>query len=81
MRPKHLFIACAVVLVLAFVSFGVGWQGKAGINLSTDLSASNVQFCGAAHGGWAICGVIGLILGIILFIVAVVRLITSAMAR
>ncbi|MGH9432258.1 MAG: hypothetical protein ACRD3T_12025 [Terriglobia bacterium] len=81
MKPKYLFIASAVVFVLAFVVLGVGWQGKAGLNLSTDLSAITVQFCGTAHGGWALGGIVGIIVGVILFIVALIRLIKGAAVR
>jgi hypothetical protein len=81
MKSKFLFIASAAVLLLAFVSLGIGWKGKANVSLASPISSTIVQFCGAAHGWWALGGIAAILVAIILFVAALVKLVARTAVR
>ena len=81
MKSKLLFIASASVFTLGLVSLGVGWKGTASVTLASPLGSSSLQFCGSASGGWALAGISGILLGIVLAVAALVSLIVRSPAQ
>jgi hypothetical protein len=77
MRCKILFLSAAVALLLGFVCLAAKWHGDASVNVGWPGSVNTVKFCGTATGGFALIGFLGLLLGIILFLAAVIDWITK----
>jgi hypothetical protein len=80
MKSKLLFIASGVALLAGFATLAAGWHGTLGISLASPMSGSVFQFCGKATGGWAIGGIAGILMALVLFIAALVSLIARAAA-
>ncbi|HUY12580.1 MAG TPA: hypothetical protein VMX16_02975 [Terriglobia bacterium] len=81
MKFKLLIISSAVSILLGLGALAAGWQGTAGISLALPLAGSSFRFCGKAAGGWAVAGTSGLVLGIVLFAVALISLIARVAAH
>jgi hypothetical protein len=73
MRSKILFLSAAVVLLFGFVCLVAKWHGDASVNVGWPAGVNTVKFCGTATGGFALIGFLGLLLGVILFLVAVIH--------
>ncbi len=80
MKPKLFFLASAAIFALGLVSPGAAWKGTASVTVASPLSSSSLQFCGSASGGWALAGISGVLLGILLSVVALVSLIARRTA-
>jgi hypothetical protein len=72
MRAIQLFILAGVLLVVGIVSIASGWHGNAGVNLGFPISGTSVTFTGSASGASALVGILTIILGVIIFFVAVI---------
>lgn len=81
MKPKRLFIVSAVFFLLGLGSLGAGWNGTASANVAFPVSGSSVQFSGSATGVWAVCGLLGLLLGIVSLVVALISIFTAPAAK
>ncbi|HEV2491751.1 MAG TPA: hypothetical protein VG204_01620 [Terriglobia bacterium] len=81
MKSSLLFLAAAAVFLLGLVSLGIGWKGTASVTVASPLSASSLQFCGSASGGWALAGISGIVLGTLLAAVALVSSIVRRAAQ
>lgn len=81
MKPKLLFLASTATFALGLVSLGVGWKGTASVTVASPLGSSSLQFCGSAGGGWALAGISGVLLGIVLGVVALVSSIARRTAQ
>jgi hypothetical protein len=77
MKSSRLLIVSAVLFLLGFGSLGVGWNGTASVNVAFPVSGCSVHFCGSASGGWALGGLLGLTLGILFLIVALIGMILA----
>jgi hypothetical protein len=76
MRSKILFVSAALVFLFGFVSLAAKWHGDAGVNVGWPASANAVKLCGSATGGFALLGFLGLLVGLILFVVAIISSLT-----
>jgi hypothetical protein len=72
MRAIQLFILAGVLLVAGVVSIASGWHGNAGVNLGMPVTATSVSFSGSANGASALVGILTIIPGVIIFIIAVI---------
>jgi hypothetical protein len=72
MKAKVLFLLSGLFLVLGLACIIGNWHGTAGASLALPLSGSSVQLSGSATGGWAVLGLSGLVMGILLFVVALI---------
>ena len=77
MNPKHWFIVAAFSFLLGFISLGLGWHGNASVNVAYPIAGTSVQFCGSASGGFALMGILGLLLGMLALLVAFIGMILT----
>lgn len=77
MKAKRLLILAAVLFLLGFVSVCSGWHGNAGVNVAYPIAGTSVQFCGSASGGFALAGILGMFFGIVVLLVALIRMAVS----
>jgi len=77
MKSSRLFIGSAVLFLLGLGSLRIGWNGSAGVNVAFPVRGCSVHFCGSASGGWALGGLLGLTLGILFLIVALISVLLS----
>ena len=73
MRSSRLFLTSGLLLVIGLTSLWSKWDGSAGINAGYPVSAWAVSFSGSVHGWPAMIGVLVLLAGIVVFLVAIVR--------
>ena len=73
MRARNLFIAAAVLLVAGLFSLWCKWNGSAGINAGFPIDQWVVSFNGSVHGWPAMIGVLGLLAGLLLLVVGLIR--------
>jgi len=73
MRPRKLFLASAILLIIGLASLWIKWNGSAGINASTAVQEWAVTFNGSVHGWPAMIGVVSVIAALITFLVALIR--------
>jgi hypothetical protein len=81
MKPKHAFIVAAFFFLLGFISLGLGWHGNASVNVAYPIAGTSVQFCGSASSGFALTGILGLVLGVLALLVALVGMILSRASK
>lgn len=74
MKSKNVLIAAAFFFLLGFVSLWWGWHGNASVNVAYPLAGTSVQFCGSASGGFALTGILGLLLGILALLVTIISM-------
>lgn len=77
MKSKHVLIVAAFFFLLGFVSLWLGWHGNASVNVAYPIAGTSVQFCGSATSGFALIGILGLLLGILALLVALIRMILT----
>jgi hypothetical protein len=77
MKSKHALIVTVFFFLLGFVSLGLGWHGNASINMAYPIAGTSVQFCGSASSGFALIGILGLLLGILALLVALIGMILT----
>lgn len=81
MKPKIL-LSCA--LIAFFLGLGLliaGWNGTASVNLAWPISSSLVKLSGSAAGWRPMAGIAGLLLAIVLFLWALISLVTRPLRR
>jgi hypothetical protein len=74
MRSRKLFLTSAVLFVIGLGSLWSKWNGSAGINAGDSLNAWSVSFNGSVQGLPAMIGVVALFLGIVTFLIALIRM-------
>jgi hypothetical protein len=73
MHARKLFLTSAVLLLIGLISLWSKWNGSAGINAGDSVSAWAVTFNGSVHGWPAMIGVISVLGGVLLLLVAIIR--------
>jgi len=73
MRTRRLFVASAAFLLIGMVSLWSKWNGNAGINAGYPIHQWSVTFNGSVHGWPAMIGVVTVLAGIIIFLLALIR--------
>jgi len=74
MKYKYLFLASPTMIMLSIVLVLAGFHGDAGVTAGSSLASNTVRLCGAATGGWAIAALLCVLIGIVLFLVGLVRM-------
>lgn len=72
MKSKRLLIAGVVFFLMGLGSLWLGWNGSAGVNVSYPIAGTSVQLSGSAKGASALLGLMGLIFGMVVLLVAIV---------
>jgi hypothetical protein len=72
MKYKYLFLAAPTLILLAIVLVLAGFRGDANVTAGSSLASNTVRLCGAATGGWAIAALASVLLGIVVFILALI---------
>ena len=73
MRSRRLFLAAALFLVAGFATLWSKWNGSAGINAGYPMDQWVVSFNGSVHGWPAMIGMVCLLAGLILLVIALIR--------
>ena len=73
MSTRKLFVASAIFLLVGLVSLWSKWNGNAGVTAGDTISAWSVTFNGSVHGWPAMIGVLAVLLGVVLFLIALLQ--------
>ncbi|HVP54073.1 MAG TPA: hypothetical protein VMU45_03685 [Candidatus Eisenbacteria bacterium] len=74
MHSRNLFLVSAASLVVGLVSLWSKWNGTAGVNAGFPVSAWAVSLSGSVNGWPALIGVVAIFAALVLFAVALIRL-------
>jgi len=77
MRSRKLFLISAVLLIVGLGSLWSKWNGSAGFNAGDSISAWSVTFNGSVHGWPALIGIVGLVAGLVLLVIALIRAVSK----
>jgi hypothetical protein len=76
-RLNRLFIITAVLLVIGIATIMWDFHGSAGFNLGSPLSVTSMNLSISATGGRVLVGLVGVILGAILFAITLIAAIVK----
>jgi hypothetical protein len=74
MKYKYLFLASPSLILLSIVLVLAGFHGEANVTAGSSLASNMVRLCGAASGVWAIAALMSALLGIALFLLALISI-------
>lgn len=73
MKIKTLTAVAGFVFLLGVAFLGASWNGNASLNFGWPASSNSVQFCGSASGLSALAGVVGIVAGVVLIAISMIR--------
>ena len=73
MKAQKLFLVAAAFLVVGLTSLWSKWNGSAGINAGFPMDQWVVSFNGSVHGWPAMIGILCLFVGLVTFLIALIR--------
>lgn len=73
MKAKYLLVAAIVLFLLGLSVLWATFQGTIGLNTSFSSTTTVINICGKASGGWAVVGMLAMLLAVVAFLAAIVR--------
>jgi hypothetical protein len=77
MSSRKLFFFSALLLIVGLGSLWSKWNGSAGVNVGDSVAAWSVTFNGSVHGWPAMIGLLCLVSGLVLLVIALIRAVTT----
>jgi hypothetical protein len=75
MRSRNTLLASAVLLFAGLASLWSKWNGSAGIHAGWPIQQWDVSFSGSVNGWPAMIGVLCLLLALVTFLIALIRMV------